>query len=382
MKTWRLLIIFIALFLGLYFFPAGILEENTPLGEALLMSRDYARHHVLLCLIPAFFIAGAISVLLRKDFILKYLGRKSNKILSYLIASVSGAVLSVCSCTVLPIFAGISKKGAGPGPAFAFLYSGPAINIMAVILTARVLGFKLGIWRIILSVLFALVIGIIMGIIFSREEPAQGELADENVESRPLHHDILFLSAMTGFLIFANFPRPENSGIFELLFNMKWVLSGLFLILSFIFLFTFYDKDSRNMWLGETMNFVKKIYPLLLLGVFASGFLLGRPGKEGLIPSDIIVSLVGGEGFFANILASVLAALMYFATLTEIPILQSLIGSGMGQGPSMALLLAGPALSLPSMLVLIGVIGKKKAFTYIALVIIIASLSGLIFGAL
>jgi hypothetical protein len=319
---------------------------------------------------------------------MKYFGAKANKFLSYSVASVSGTILAVCSCTVLPLFSGIYKRGAGLGPAIAFLYSGPAINVLAIILTARILGWQLGLARAIGAVVFSIVIGLLMHFIFLKEERARqagGDLQFGEVKvSRPLWKDSIYFFSMVAILVFANWGRPlaGDIGIWSLIYVSKWWISGFFLVVLGFALFSWFKKDELKEWTGAAWGFALQILPLLLGGVLISGFLLGRVGHEGIIPSRWVEALVGGNSFRANFFSSIVAAFMYFATLTEVPILQGLMNSGMGKGPALALLLAGPALSLPSMLVLKSIMGTKKTVVYVALVVIMATISGMIFGAI
>jgi len=376
--------LFIAVFAAAWWLPVGSTRFDGAVLESLHLVRWYARAHVLLCLVPAFFIAGAIATFVRKGSILRYLGPKAPKPVAYGVASVSGSVLAVCSCTVLPLFAGISRMGAGLGPATAFLYAGPAINVLAVILTGRVLGVELGMARAIGAVIFSIIIGLMMALIFRREEEEKAavmaELPDEPAV-RPWQEDAAFFVSMIGVLVFANWGDGGGSvGLFHTVAGVKWWLAGGFLALTLALAWR--RREETGAWFGETWGFAKQILPLLLAGVLAAGLLLGRPGQEGLIPSDWVAGLVGGEGLGANLFASVAGAFMYFATLTEIPILEGLLGSGMGQGPALALLLAGPALSLPNMLVIRGVLGTRKTIVYVLLVIVMATVSGLIYGRL
>lgn len=386
MKEWKKALFVAAVFLGCFYLPIEYIRFNNSLYEALALVKWYARKHVLLCLVPAFFIAGAICVFVSQASVMKYFGAKANKFLSYGVASVSGVILAVCSCTVLPLFSGIYKRGAGLGPAVTFLYSGPAINVLAVILTARILGWQLGLARALGAILFSIVIGILMHLIFLKEERArraQGDfVAGEAKELRPLWKNVLYFSSMVAFLIFVNWGKPleGEEGIWLLIYRLRWWVAGLSLVSLAIMLKRWFKREELKEWVGSTWIFALQILPLLLAGVFISGFLLGRPGHEGIIPSRFVSALVGGNSFFANFFSSIVAAFMYFATLTEVPILQGLIGSGMGKGPALALLLAGPALSLPSMLVIRSVIGTKKTVIYVSLVVIMATLSGMIFG--
>ena len=388
-------------FLLAYFLPVERLAAVSPgpVLEALALARWYAREHVLLCLVPAFFIAGAISVFLSQGAVLKYLGARANKVLSYAVASVSGTILAVCSCTVLPLFAGIYQRGAGLGPATAFLYSGPAINVLAIILTARILGFELGVARTVGAVGFSVIIGLLMQVLFRREEAARERaqsLLPETEIAHPLWQNVLFLGAMVAILVFANWGAPAAAtGWWRVIYATKWYLTAAAALLLVGILIAWFgpgrrepvadagaEHDELHEWLEATWGFTKQILPLLLLGVLAAGFLLGRPGREGLIPAAWIAAAVGGNSLAANLFASVAGALMYFATLTEVPIVQGLMGSGMGKGPALALLLAGPALSLPSMLVIRSIIGTRKMFAFVGLVVVMATLTGVLYGSL
>ncbi len=388
MKERTKFLIILGAFLLFYFLPFEHSRVQNALLEGFLMLQDYARRHVLLCLVPAFFIAGAIQNFVSKEAVLKYFGPKGNKVLAYSIAAVSGAILAVCSCTVLPMFMGIYYAGAGLGVATTFLYSGPAINILAIIMTGRVLGLELGAARAIGAVIFSVIIGLLMAAIFFRSEKQRAEAAEFSISTaaprRRLWQNVLYFAAMILFLVFANWGRPkEPIGFFNTVYSVKWFLAALFLILTLIMVWGWFNGEERKAWVLATWGFAKQILPLLLGGVFIAGFLLGRPGlNAGIIPDRIIAGLVGGNSIFSNLFASVSGALMYFATLTEIPILQGLLGSGMGKGPALALLLSGPALSLPSMVVIIRTIGFKKAITYIVLVVVLSTVVGVVFGSL
>jgi uncharacterized protein len=427
-REWRWLALMVGGFLVLFYLPVGTPRFDGAVLEAFHLVRWYAREHVLLCLVPAFFIAGAIAVFVSQASVMKYLGARAHKGLAYGVASVSGTVLAVCSCTVLPLFAGIYRMGAGLGPASAFLYAGPAINVLAIILTARVLGLEMGLARAIGAVSFAVMIGLLMHLIFSREEAqraAEQAAIPASQSSRSLAQEVVYFAAMVGILVFANWGQPQaEAGIWHAVYSSKWTLTaisaallGIVLVLWFrlawwrvgvVALFTVVaalvfagtplvpftvaviglsavtstDRGEVGEWFQASWEFAKQILPLLLFGVLVAGALLGRPGHEGLIPSSWIASLVGGNSLRANLFASVVGAFMYFATLTEVPILQGLIGSGMGKGPALALLLAGPALSLPSMLVLHGIMGTRKTLVYVSLVVVMSTAAGLIFGAL
>jgi hypothetical protein len=434
-QEWKPLATILAVFAACYWLPVDWLQASrrveNALWESLHLVRWYAREHVLLCLVPAFFIAGAVGVFVSQAAVMKYLGPKANKTLAYGVASVSGTILAVCSCTILPLFAGIYRMGAGLGPASAFLYSGPAINILAIVLTAAVLGPEMGIARAVGAVSFAVIIGLIMHLIFRKEELAKVEAAvalPEPEVTRPLWQNGLYFGSMVGILVFANWGRPESdTGLWHAIYAAKWVVTSLFaLALAWILVAWFKvgkwrmlitaapvavlalalpehpalpfvagtiglstltatgrdDDGELREWFKVSWDFAKKIMPLLFFGVLISGALLGRPDHEGLIPSHWIAGLVGGNSLGANLIASVLGAFMYFATLTEVPILQGLLGAGMGKGPALALLLAGPALSLPSMLVIRSVMGTQKTVVFVSLVIVMATVSGLIYGAL
>lgn len=377
-----------AAFLACYYLPVESVRFNNAIYEALALVKWYAREHVLLCLVPAFFIAGAISVFVSQASVIKYFGSKANKILSYTVASVSGTVLAVCSCTILPLFSGIYKRGSGLGPAIAFLYSGPAINVLAIILTARILGWQLGVARAAGAVSFSVIIGLLMHFIFLKEERqrhAEGDFAlGEARESRPLRRTSVYFFSMVAILVFANWGKPleGDTGIWPWIYFHKWHITGVFAAALAYMIIRWFKKEELKDWTSSTWTFALQILPLLLGGVLVSGFLLGRVGHEGVIPSRYIISLVGGNSFFSNFFSSVVGAFMYFATLTEVPIVQGLVGSGMGKGPALALLLAGPALSLPSMLVIGSVIGTKKTVVYVSLVVVMSTITGMIFGAI
>jgi uncharacterized membrane protein YraQ (UPF0718 family) len=424
---WKPLSLIVGGFILLFFLPMDSARFTRSVLESLALAKWYAQEHVLLCLVPAFFIAGAVAVFVSQGAVMKYLGAGANKVLSYGVASVSGSILAVCSCTVLPLFAGIWKRGAGLGPAIAFLYSGPAINVLAIILTARILGPEIGAARAIGAIVFSIVIGLIMHLMFRKEEEAKAAAAMHmpapEVE-RPLWQTSLLFVVMIGLLVSATWGKPAQAGsLWAAIFGLKWLLAGAFAlalgilmvrwmkvklaklivaaivvfglakgmpsqpliafsagILSFVLLMTTTRGETES-WFIASWDFAKQIMPLLLAGVLVAGLLLGRPGSEGLIPSGWISGLVGGNSFGANLFASVVGAFMYFATLTEVPILQGLLGAGMGKGPALALLLAGPALSLPNMLVIRSVLGTQKTMVFVSLVVVMATISGLIFGA-
>lgn len=425
-KEFKILAAIAAVFLFIFYLPVGIPRFDNAVFESFHLVKWYAREHVVLCLVPAFFIAGAIGVFISQASVMKYLGAKANKVLAYGVASVSGTVLAVCSCTVLPLFAGIYKMGAGIGPATAFLYSGPAINVLAIVLTARILGLEMGVARAVGAIGFSVVIGLIMHLIFRKEEAkkAAAQMAMPEAQGvRPLWQTILYFASMIGILVFANWGRPvEQTGLWHAIYGLKWIITSLLSLgfgLALIFILrmpwlkvalaaiptiaaamvfrhepliaftvgtlglaiiTATDKGEAGDWLSQTWGFIKQITPLLFFGVLAAGFFLGRVGHEGIIPSQWISSLVGGNSIGANFFASIVGAFMYFATLTEVPILQGLMANGMGKGPALALLLAGPALSIQSMLVLNTIMGWKKTVTYVSLVVVMATITGLLYG--
>jgi uncharacterized protein len=427
-NEWKPLAVIIAVFLGVFYMPVGIPRFNTAVLEALYLAKWYAREHVILCLIPAFFIAGAVSVFVSRESVMKYLGAGANKALAYGVASVSGTILAVCSCTILPLFAGIYRMGAGLGPASAFLYSGPAINVLAIFLTARVLGLEMGIARAVGAVIFSIVIGLSMHVIFLKDEQAKVKAqADVPVAevSRPLWKNAVYFAVMVGILVFANWGKPtQSAGLWYGIYSVRWIVTAVFSsvmavilgawfgikwrkvimavipvaatallfpaspILAFsagvigLSVVTSSEEGENAEWFYSSWGFAKQILPLLMFGVLIAGALLGRPGNEGLIPSRWISAAVGGNSFTSNLFASVAGAFMYFATLTEVPILQGLIGNGMGKGPALALLLAGPALSLPNMLVIRSVMGTKRTLVFVTLVVIMATISGLIYGSI
>ncbi len=380
----------VIVFLVAYFMPLQHPRVQSAIADMLLMLQDYAQKHVLFCLVPAFFIAGAIAVFISQAAVMKYFGPRANRVLSYGVASVSGTILAVCSCTVLPLFAGIYTQGAGIGPATAFLYSGPAINVLAIILTARVLGFELGAARALGAVVFAVVIGLLMAFFFRRDETRRAEQTEAafagmaQEDGRPLWQTAAYLATMVLILIFAAWAKPaEQSGLWWEVYRLHWFIVLPLLALLGLMLWRWFKHEELKEWVGATWGFTLQIMPLLFAGVVAAGFLLGMPGTDnGIIPNSWIAELVGGNSLAANFSASLVGALMYFATLTEVPILQGLLGAGMGKGPALALLLAGPALSLPNLLVIRSVMGTKKTLVFTGIVVIMATLTGLIYGAL
>ena len=481
-KDWKTLGAIVVVFLGCFYLPVGRVRFDSAILEALHLVKWYAREHVLLCLVPAFFIAGAIAVFVSQASVMRYLGARANKVLAYGVASVSGTILAVCSCTVLPLFAGIYKMGAGLGPATAFLYSGPAINVLAIVLTARVLGLELGVARAVGAIVFSVVIGLLMHAIYRKEETAKANgqaVMPEPEGGRPLWQAAVYFAAMVAILVFANWGAPREfefatsdgqrltaavieepgegradaayvvklteggaagtemtlpaasvqqktpvPGASTSVWRAKWWITGAAAVVFAVALVLWFGlpwwkvaaagapvvllallfpgapmlafgaavlglstvtsttRGEPNEWFASAWGFAKQILPLLFFGVLVAGALLGRPGHEGLIPSQWVRAAVGGNAWWANLFAAVAGAFMYFATLTEVPILQGLLGAGMGKGPALALLLAGPALSLPNMLVIRSVMGTGKTVVYVTLVVVMATISGLVFGAL
>ena len=441
-KELKILFWIVAIFAAVFFMPLQSARFTTAINATLDLAQWYAREHVILCLLPAFFIAGVIAVFVSQGSVLKYFGANAKKWLSYTVAAVSGGILAVCSCTILPLFTSIYKRGAGLGPAIAFLYSGPSISVLSIILTARILGIEMGIARVMGAVLFSIVIGLAMAFIFRKEEKVKQE-QQMNIapppEKRPMWQTAFHFFTLVLILVFANWgaPAANDTGLWQVIFTYKWyVVSALSLLLcwslirilnlktvwilfgaiitaasvllsnslipngklvpfvpmivgivclSVILLLDKGDAENHE-WLFSSWGFAKQIMPLLGVGVITAGFLLGSTHDEvsiaGIVPNEWIQWAVGGNSLLSNFLASFTGAFMYFATLTEVPIIQGLLASGMGKGPALALLLAGPSLSLPCMLVINQVLGFKKTAVYVALVIVMATFSGWVFGNL
>ncbi|WP_339857627.1 permease [Thalassospira alkalitolerans] len=411
-------------FLAIYFIPAGTERFDNAILEAVRLTNWYAREHVILCLLPAFVIAGAMAVYISQGSVMQYLGPDASRPIALGVASISGTLLAVCSCTVLPLFGGIYKRGAGLGPAIAFLYSGPAINIIAIVVTAKILGAEIGIARGVGAIVFAIVIGLIMHLIYRREEAARAKTSARGFAptdaEKPLGTTVTFFALMIAVLVFANWA-PVESPVWMMIFTYKWLITALLATGLAVVLIRKFDwprfqvlvlalavilaclvapnapelafaigiggmmmialsRPQDREWADQSWDFTKQILPLLVIGVFVAGLLLGRPGHEGLIPARWVNAAVGDNSLQSTILASVLGAFMYFSTLTEVPIVQALMGAGMGKGPALSLLLAGPALSLPNMLVIRTVIGTQKTVVYCSLVIVMATVTGFIYG--
>ena len=414
----------IVTFLAVYFMPAGTARFDNSVLEAFRLTHWYAQEHVILCLLPAFVIAGAMAVYISQGSVMRFLGPQAPKSLALGVASVSGTLLAVCSCTVLPLFGGIYRRGAGLGAAVAFLYSGPAINVMAIVVTANVLGIELGMARAVGAIVFAVVIGGIMHLLYRREEASRSDSPVRGFEDGEQSHSvrvvIAFFAIMIGILIFANWAKADSSA-WMFIYRWKWQITAALAVALAVLLVIRWNWSATHMavlavavtacalfapdmpelafavgtmglmllaalrpsdseWAAETWAFTRQIAPLLLAGVFIAGFLLGRPGHEGLIPSAWIVAAVGDNSLLSTVLASMVGAFMYFSTLTEVPIVQGLIGAGMGKGPALALLLAGPALSLPNMLVIRSILGTEKTVTYCVLVVTMATATGFVYG--
>jgi uncharacterized membrane protein YraQ (UPF0718 family) len=422
----------VSIFLVAYFLPLSNPKIQRAIQEAFRLLQWYARNHTLACIIPALFIAGGIITFLSQESVMRYLGPKANPILAYGVASVSGCILAVCSCSVLPMFTGIYQLGAGLGPATAFLYSGPAINVLAIFLTARVLGFDIGVARAVGSILFAVVIGLLMAVIFRKTEKAKTEAALQMPQSeKPRRHigkNALFLAAMLLFLIFSDWFNPGNVTVttadgrtfnavvlnetkdavrFQLeqslgelkagdklnlskidiaktvdrpnwvmtVYHIRWYLAGACGLAVLLMAWRWFAKDELRLWMSNTWGFAKMLVPLLYGGVFVVGFV------SVLLPEKQVAQWVGDNSLRSNLVASVIGAFWYFATLTEIPITQALMNLGMHKGPVLALLLAGPALSLPSMIVLQRIMGTLKTIVFVALVVVMSTIVGMIFGA-
>ena len=432
MKQWKIFAAFVVVFLVAYYLPLSDGKVSGAVIEAFKMVQWYARNHTLACVVPALFIAGAITTFLSKAAVLRYLGPGANKVQAYGVASVAGTVLAVCSCSVLPMFAGIYRVGAGLGPASAFLYSGPAINVLAVFLTARVLGFELGVARAVGAIVFGIVIGLIMALVFRKEESARSaaamQMPEQDKPRRSLGQTALYFACMIAFLVFSDWYNPGNVVVHRIdgtvlhgtllqetrdeitvqvaepadglavgervtlakgqvatvdqdktwvvaIHQVRWYLAGAMGLAVLVMVWRWFDAGEVREWMHNTWDFAKLLLPLLFGGVFAVGFL------AALLPDKVVASWVGDNSLASNFLASVVGCLFYFATLTEIPILEALIEHGMAKGPALALLLAGPALSLPSLLVIRSVVGNRKTAVFTVLVIVMATIVGLGYGA-
>ncbi len=414
----------LAIFLVIYFVPAGTERFDNAVLEAVRLTNWYAREHVILCLLPAFLIAGAMAVYISQGSVMRHLGPQASKPVALGVASVSGTLLAVCSCTVLPLFGGIYRRGAGLGAAIAFLYSGPAINIMAIVITAKVLGAEMGIARALGAIAFSVVIGLIMHLIYRKEEAARATANGRGFAAgeadKPVGLVAGFFALMMAILVFANWA-PAETPWWMIVYNWKWtitatlaaalalllvwrwqwpplqlaILAVVLVVAALLFpgnhelpfalgiaglMLIALSRDQDREWAAQSWDFARQILPLLLAGVFVAGFALGRPGHEGLIPSEWVSAAVGDNSFLSTAIAAVLGALMYFSTLTEVPIVDALMGAGMGKGPALALLLAGPALSLPNMLVIRTVLGTEKTLVYCALVVVMATATGYVYG--
>jgi hypothetical protein len=420
----------------------------------------------LLCLLPAFFIAGGLSALVPKDSVTRLLGRSAPKIVAYPSAAMAGSVLAVCSCTIVPLFAGIYSKGAGLGPAITFLFFAPAGNILALAYTGVALGGEFALARIILSLTFGIGIGMIMALIFSRDDQAHAEAADTGFVGEGLTaKTIVFLVLMVGLLIFGTLqvrlllnsyasltlPIQGLDQAQDFLFRLvpsdvakgeegvsvqgailigllvliglsawrglgqvaegynrwTWIslgLIGLTLVVAaarmepkahglevalpgkmFGVLLTmaaltymarrYFEAYEVQQWLWETWRFVRQIFPLLVIGVFAVGII------RQLIRPEWIQAVAGANTIFGNLAGVVFGVFMYFPTLVEVPIAKMFLSLGMHPGPLIAYLMADPELSLQSILITATIIGRIKAWTYVGWVALFSMISGLLYGA-
>jgi uncharacterized protein len=448
-REWRVLAAAALVFALVFSLPVGWARFDGAVNEALALTRWYAQEHFLLCLVPAFLIAGAIAVFISQAAVMKYLGPAAPKPVAYGMGAISGSILAVCSCTILPLFGSIWRRGAGLGPAIAFLYSGPAINVLAIVLTASVLGAELGLARAVGAIGFSVLVGLLMHLLYRKEESARANgqlLIPQDDQERPLWETASYFAALIGVLVFANWGQPQaTAGLWYEIWNAKWLLTSLFGVALAVLMVLWFGirwwklalvavltalswaaltgwllpahgallpgyqdglpwhamlpftvavvglvlvssagdapAEGRE-WVEQSWGFAKQVTPLLLIGVLVAGFLLGRPGEEGLIPGRWVADLVGGNSLSANLCAALAGSLMYFATLTEVPILQGLIGNGMGQGPALALLLAGPAVSLPNMLVIRAILGTRKTLVFVGLVVALSTVAGFVYGSL
>lgn len=338
---------------------------------------EYVSAHVLTCLVPAFFIAGAMTALLPKENITRLLGQKAPKHKAYPLAVIAGLMLAVCSCTILPLFAGIKKKGAGTGPALAFLYTAPATNIMAILFTGSVLGWNFAISRIVLSVTFAILIGLIISALF-KEEDARDEknavsevISAEKQASEELpffqkHRLFAFFFTLVAILIVGTRVKgPAKYMIISLLIITLAVLAKLL-----------FNNEEIKSWFFETWGFTKKIFPLLLVGIFIAGVL------TALLPQKFLATFMGSNTVSANLIAVLFGVFMYFPTLVEVPMAKMFLNLGMAKGPLLAYLLADPVISLASLLVVRKFLGNKRTLVYVGLIIVFTTISGLIYGAI
>jgi len=325
---------------------------------------DYLILRRIISLTIAFFLSGAIAQFMSQGAVMKYFGPNSDKRLSYLVASVSGAILAVCSCSVLPMFAGIRKKGAGIGPATTFLFSGPALNILAITFTFSLIGVDIGFVRVFSAVILSIVIGFLMYLFYNKSETVDANEAMFSMDDgndRTFAQNALFFVTMIGILV-SGAGRP--------------VITSILVVILAVQLYGNFKKDELVDWCRETYSLARKIVPLFIVGIFAAGVI------TEIIPPEYMVTFVGNNSYGANIIASVFGAFMYFATLTEVPIVNGFMELGMFKGPATALLLAGPSLSLPNMIVISRVIGLKKAVTYFGLVVVLSAFVGMLAGYL
>ena len=333
-----------------------------------LALKEYIALHVLTCLIPAFLLAGAMVRFISKEAIIKYLGSSTNKLKSFSLASLASFFIAACSCTVIPVASGIYYQGAGVGAAFIFLWVAPAANILAIIYTGSILGTRMVISRIIAALLMAFVVGMVMSFIFRKEETKRIQNFTGANTGIIAKKDLILLILILASLLSPNYIIQKGPYSHKVI---VWLVAS---VIMFMYAFKVKPLDEIKKWLKESLWFVRIIFPLLLLGVFIVG-VIGR-----LLPQDIIQRWLGGSGILASFLATVMGQIMYFATMTEAPFVDTLMKLGMGKGPALALLLTGPGMSLPNMLAIAKVFGLKKASVYILLVMILGTFVGWFFG--
>ncbi len=344
----------------------------------------YLSAHVLMCLVPAFFIAGALSALFRKEAVTKYLGPDTPRHISYPVASAAGLLIAVCSCTILPLFAGIWKKGAGLGPAVTFLFTGPAVNVLAILYTGSLIGWDIAAARGILAVIFGMLIGLLMGFIFERAkkriapnastriEPIQA-ISDTStsVEGRSMMERlidgrvaVLFVLLVVILVIGAS-PLPMA---------LRLPVVAAVAVLTAFWAVRTNSREENEGWMRETYFFIKMILPLLLVGVFVAGV------ASELIPEDVVVEYLGDNSLRANAIAVGFGIFMYFPTLVEVPVARMFLDLGMAKGPLLAYLLADPELSFQSVLVTRKIMGTRKILVFVGLVAVLCIAAGLLFG--
>lgn len=369
MKEWQKVLVLVGIFLIFYFAPIDAVVVTSSISAGLILLQEYARLHVLTCLVPAFFIAGTIAVYVKKDAVIRLLGPATKKYIAYPVGSISGGILAVCSCTILPLFTGIYKRGAGIGPAAAFLFTGPAINVTAILLTAGVFGWDMAMARIGAAFAISIIAGLVMAFVFRDHDRKNSEngFATGLVTDLPYSNGLItsFLVLQLAVLVLFGLSLPGA---------LKAIMIVLMLAAIAGIVFLKFQREHNAEWLHETWDLTKKILPYLFVGVFVAGMI------EVLVPQNVVTGLVGENTLFSNAVASTFGAFMYFATLTEVPIIQKLTALGMGKGPALTLFLTGNSLSLPSMIVLFKVMGKRQATVYILIIMTLSIFAGLLFG--